>query len=320
MRSKNNNFSFSAFSQSDLLIYHTTREGEKRIGDTILPMSDASTANFIILGISESIGPLANRGNEGAENAFESFLPSFLSMQDFNHGCACIGEVTWIGVHKELFLLRDYISELDEFVLTILVKYVHLNQIPIVIGGGHNNALPLIRWANLKNGKIDVLNFDAHADCREMEGRHSGNSFSYAISEMLIDKYHVFGLHKAYLNSFSYQFLIDNAAAFTFYENYLDSKGNLSSDIDDLISKRGQDSVFGIEIDLDCIADMPSSAISPSGWDFDEIRSSLRKLAHSNLKIAYLNLTEAAPLTDLEKKKVGKALAYLVRDFIEKSH
>ena len=302
MRSKNNNFCFNAFSQSELSIYHTTREGEKRIGDTILSMSDASNAKFIILGISESIGPLANRGNEGAENAFESFLPSFLSMQDFNHGCACIGNVTWIGADKELILLRDY---------------VHLQQIPIVIGGGHNNALPLIRWANLKNGKIDVLNFDAHADCREMEGRHSGNSFSYAISEMLIDKYHVFGLHKAYLNSFSHQFLIDNAAVVTFYENYLDGKGTLSSDIDDLISKRRKDSVFGIEIDLDCIADMPSSAISPSGWDFDEIRRSLRKLAHSNLKIAYLNLTEAAPISDLEKKKVGKALAYLVRDFIE---
>ena len=163
MRSKNNNFCFNAFSQSELSIYHTTREGEKRIGDTILSMSDASNAKFIILGISESIGPLANRGNEGAENAFESFLPSFLSMQDFNHGCACIGNVTWIGADKELILLRDYVSELDEFVLTILVKYVHFQQIPIVIGGGHNNALPLIRWANLKNGKIDVLNLKESA-------------------------------------------------------------------------------------------------------------------------------------------------------------
>jgi formiminoglutamase len=317
MLSKNNNYCFNAFSQSDLTTYHTTRGGEKRIGDTLLPMLAAPSAKFIILGISESIGPMANRGKAGAENTFESFLPSFLSMQDFNHDCACIGYVKWLGAEKKTFTLSNYVVELDEFVLTILLKYVQLNQIPILIGGGHNNALPLIKWANLKYGKIDVLNFDAHADCRAMEERHSGNSFSYAISEKLIEKYHVFGLHKAYLNSFSHRFMIDNGANFTFYENYLDGNGTLASDIEDLITIKGQDSVLGIEIDLDCIADMPSSAVSPSGWHFDEIRRSLRKLAHSTLKIVYLNLTEAAPISDLEKKKVGKALAYLVRDFIE---
>jgi formiminoglutamase len=97
----------------------------------------------------------------------------------------------------------------------------------------------------------------------------------------------------------------------------LDGKQSLDDDIKHLISSHPAASSLGIDIDMDCIADMPSSAISPSGWRFDEVRSALRKLAQSKLPISYLHLTEAAPITEVEQKKAGKALAYLVRDFIE---
>ena len=55
---------------------------------------------------------------------------------------------------------------------------------------------------------------------------------------------------------------------------------------------------MGIEIDMDAIAYMPSSAFSPSGWSLDQIRTLLLKLGHIKPQIAYLNLTEAAPLDD----------------------
>jgi formiminoglutamase len=60
---------------------------------------------------------------------------------------------------------------------------------------------------------------------------------------------------------------------------------------------------------------MPSSALSPSGWSLDQMRSLLLKMGHLNAQIAYLNLTEAAPLDEREDLVVGKALSYLVRDF-----
>lgn len=317
MQSKNSNYQFKTFSKSQISVYHTARQGEKRVGASIFSIQESSEAKFILLGISESIGPLANGGRKGAENAFESFLPFFLNTQDFRHDAACIGMIQWIGTYAEDSILSDYVNELDEFVLTVLTQYVHQNQIPVVIGGGHNNALPLIRWANLSQKKIEVVNMDAHADCRALEGRHSGNSFSFAINEGILHKYNVFGLHRPYLNGVSHQFLLDHSANFTFYEDYLDGKQGLNDDLKHLISSLPIDSLLGIDIDMDCIADMPSSAISPSGWHLDEVRSALRKLAQSKLPISYLHLTEAAPITELEQKKVGKALAYLVRDFIE---
>ena len=317
MQSKNSNYQFKSFSKSQISVYQSARQGEKRVGASIFSIQESSEAKFILLGISESIGALANGGNKGAENAFESFLPFFLNTQDFKHDTACIGMIQWIGTYAEDSILTDYVNELDEFVLNVLTQYVSQNQIPVVIGGGHNNALPLIRWANLSQKKIEVLNLDAHADCRAIEGRHSGNSFSYAIKEGQLHKYHVFGLHRPYLNDVSHQFLLDHCANFTFYEDYLDGKQSLDDDIKHLISSHPIASSLGIDIDMDCIADMPSSAISPSGWRLDEVRSALRKLAQSNLPISYLHLTEAAPITEVEQKKAGKALAYLVRDFID---
>jgi formiminoglutamase len=72
----------------------------------------------------------------------------------------------------------------------------------------------------------------------------------------------------------------------------------------------------GLEIDMDAIALMPSSAFSPSGWQLDQIRTLLLKLGHIRPQIAYLNLTEAAPNDEKEDLIVGKALSYLVRDFL----
>jgi formiminoglutamase len=316
MLSKNSNFELVSFTEKDFSIYTSTRPGENRVGQSLIAENAPVKARYIILGISESIGPMANGGLKGAENAFLSFCSSFLNTQDFQHNCACIGFVKWIGSTTSKEQLTDFVVELDEFVLSVLTKYLRREQVPILIGGGHNNALPLIRWSNLFNDKIDVLNIDAHADCRALEGRHSGNSFSYAIHEGLIKKYHVFGLHRAYLNATSLNYLNENHAGYTFYEDYLDGHRHLSDDIEKLILDQVQNTSIGLEIDMDCIADMPSSAISPSGWRLDQLRSAVRKLANSTLNIAYLHLTEAAPTSDQDKKKVGKALSYLVRDFI----
>jgi formiminoglutamase len=316
MLSKNSNFELITFTERDFSFYTSLRPGENRVGQSFMANNDPLKAKFILLGISESIGPLANGGLQGAENAFLSFASSFLNTQDFPHNCACAGYIKWIGLTANNGHLSELVVELDEFVYEVLTKSLRVDQIPIVIGGGHNNALPLIRWANLFHAKIDVLNIDAHADCRALEGRHSGNSFSYAMQEGLINKYYVFGLHQAYLNAASTQLLIDNKAEYAFYEDYLDGNRNLHDDINGLIVNKLNPDPIGIEIDMDCIADMPSSAISPSGWRLDEIRTVVRKLAKSTLNIAYLHLTEAAPSSEEDKKKVGKALSYLVRDFI----
>jgi formiminoglutamase len=45
---------------------------------------------------------------------------------------------------------------------------------------------------------VNAINFDAHSDFRILEGRHSGNGFSYAYEEGFLKNILFFGLHENY--------------------------------------------------------------------------------------------------------------------------
>ena len=86
-------------------------------------------------------------------------------------------------------------------------------------------------------------------------------------------------------------------------------------DIEDVL-RQISDVSLGVELDMDAIIDMPSSAFTPSGFSLEEARKYVIKCAKSK-KAAYLHLPEAAPKNEREEAIVGKALAYLVSDFIK---
>jgi formiminoglutamase len=66
---------------------------------------------------------------------------------------------------------------------------------------------------------------------------------------------------------------------------------------------------------MDCIAGMPSSAFTPSGFTLEQARTYVRKMALLP-NVCYLHLPEAAPVNASDAKITGKALAYLTWDFI----
>lgn len=316
--SKQNNFFFETFNSECKEIGFVSRPGETRIGDFNL---SNPTARFVILGIEESVGPIANQGNSGSENAFRSFMRVFLNSQVYPEfkidSISILGSIRHKSPNTFLENTSELVAELDVFVVQILKDCVSANQIPIVIGGGHNNSYPLIKWIS-QFELINVINLDPHADCRETNERHSGNSFSFALQNKLITEYVVLGLHEGFNNSFIRQFLKQNKVEHTFFEDYLVGKQNLIQDALQVIQTWNEaQKRIGIEIDMDCIANMPSSAVSPSGWTLDQVRSYLIHISSNARKVAYLHLPEAAPKNEVEAKMVGKALTYLVRDFIQ---
>ncbi len=320
VNSKEGSFLFEEFDSTFLLKFFTHRNGETRIGDFDL---NKKNARFVILGIEESIGPQANNGFSGSENAFGSFLSILLNSQ-VHEGLnidqiSILGSVKYTSSFSSVELASKQVAELDDFVIELLNERVSENQIPIVIGGGHNNAYPLIKWSS-RDKAINVLNLDPHADCREIDCRHSGNSFSYAINQDLLKEYAVLGLHEAFNNSFIRNFLIGQRIKHTYFEDYLVGNRNLIDDASEIVQSWNLDKLrIGIEIDMDCIANMPSSAFSPSGWSLDEVRAYLMRIIPQVEQLAYIHLPEAAPKNDLESKLVGKALTYLVRDVVNKA-
>ena len=74
----------------------------------------------------------------------------------------------------------------------------------------------------------------------------------------------------------------------------------------------------GIEIDLDAIENVLSSAISPTGFSVVQARQFVHQAA-SKSKVAYLHICEGASILDNGQKSTatGKLISYLVTDFIK---
>jgi formiminoglutamase len=82
-----------------------------------------------------------------------------------------------------------------------------------------------------------------------------------------------------------------------------------------------QNDCFGIEIDLDAIPNIPSSAMTLSGFSIEELRQFVTFFG-KNKNAAYLHICEGAP--DLAEGKnthlIGKLIGYLVTDFIKSNN
>jgi len=316
------NFRFVTFQPQDILKLTKIRSGEVKIGEKITSNWNLSSKKkYVLIGVAEDIGPQANYGLPGAKNAFEAFLPFFLNMQS-NEYCKgenieCCGYIEQLTEFSTIEKAQILVQELDELLTKLINPLLQKGQIPIIIGGGHNNAYPIIRaFNNAKKKRLSVINLDPHADCRTINGRHSGNSFSTALHRQEINNYSVLGLHQAYNNEWTYNFLNHNCCFYTHFDKYMVNPQQLQTDIEKVIRLDSEENYLGIELDLDSIKNMPSSARTPSGFSIEQARMYIMRIVELKQNIAYLHLSEGAPTTPNEKHTVGKTLAYLVHDFI----
>lgn len=318
---KNGSFVFRAMASDKLNALITRRIGETKLGEVLAKDWRDPSCRYVLLGICEDIGPRANNGLGGARNGWDAFLPNFLNLQA--NRFITPGSVHLLGridpadpdAEQDQATLRECVAELDEFVLHTVLPVMQAGKVPIVIGGGHNNAYPLIQAASRVLGHaVDVINLDPHADCRPLEGRHSGNSFSYGIINGFIREYAVFALHRARNSEAILQFMDDHQVHHTFYAEYMMDPLRFHRELDDFVA--AADTPLCVELDMDVIRHMPSSAFSPSGMVLEEARYYLRRILGSPRPVPYVHLPEAAPTTPSQGRIVGKALAFLVHDVI----
>lgn len=330
---------WKAFTKSDAEEIIQFRSHEIKLGQSMRYVESAHTeelkrlahigVQYVIFGLPECIGPMANLGRPGCENAWNAFVPSFLNMQhnqwiDPRHfsviGSVDLNEEQDIGMNlssrdKNYFdSLRQIVESIDRKVSLFASEVLNAGLIPIVIGGGHNNAYPLIKASAEYSGRgIQVVNCDPHADFRPLEGRHSGNPFSYAVKNDFLRHYSVIGLHQNYNSQESMDMMREAGMHFNFWEDINDWELMLDHSKAQL-SQYGL--ALGIELDMDALAYMPSSAMSPEGLSLQAARAYIRKMATFE-KIAYVHLPEAAPITDADIRLTAKALSYLVSDFVK---
>ena len=314
-------------SRDELMTLTNIREGETKLGQrmaTIVNIDQLKShpARFVLLGIPEDVGVRANGGQPGAAMNWEPVLKAICNIQSTNKlsgeellvlGTINVTEEQFESSYADTPRLRELVARIDEKVVEVMLQVFDAGKVPIVIGGGHNNAYPLLKALSIsKQTAVNALNIDAHADFRKQEGRHSGNGFSYAFEEGYLQKYAPWGLHENY-NS---QYLLDQMNQYqerimcTFFEDFLTWKTDPGSAFDR--SMQFVQGVYGLELDIDCMAGMAASAASPSGFTAEVVRSMIYQTRA--FKPAYFHICEGIAE---HQALLPKLIAFLVSDFIK---
>ncbi len=339
------------YGKDDILSLTRIRRFETRLGERMQHLGkepdwmerlQQSTARYVLLGIPESIGVKANEGIGGAETAWLSFLSAFLNVQsnDFLSGEEILllghfdfGDIQYLidnnayNPEERTDAYRHAVNLLDEAVEAVIKTITAAGKLPVVIGGGQNNAYPLIKGAakglhkagRIPLAQINAVNLDAHPDFRVTEGRHSGNGFRYANEDGYLGKYCGIGLHENYLpQNVLMDLHQDPFMEYITYEDiFLHEKRNF---IQAVAHATGftEDSYTGVELDLDSIEGVLSSAATPSGITVLQARQFLNFVAQ-DAKVAYLHICEGATqLADGRRdESTGKLISYLVTDFVK---
>jgi formiminoglutamase len=333
------------FTMNDLAKITNHRSGEIKFGEKMItlpkgtdPISFLKTceAKYVLLGIPEDIGVRANYGRPGAASAWDVAIKNIANIQ---HNRFCKGNqiivLGQIKVCEEMKAAEDLdfnniadrskfsqlVEKIDKDVSHIVFNIIKSGKIPIIIGGGHNNSYGNIKGAALAKGKpINAINFDAHSDFRILEGRHSGNGFSYAYEEGFLKKYFIFGLHENHTSK-SVLDLIKKTDARVRYNTYDSLKIRKEKEFNpEMVNALEfvKTDFFGIEIDLDAIPNIASSAMTLSGFSVEELRQFISFFGQ-NSNATYLHICEGAPDLGEEKNDhlIGKLIGYLVTDFIK---
>lgn len=325
------------YNRERILEKTSVRKYEVKIGEQIEILESLSAlqqtpAKFILIGIAEDIGIRANHGRSGAHETWEKALQTFLNLQHtpYTHRIALLGE---IDCREEMYIsnqlqpeeqnyleaLGALVEKIDKKVSIIAKEVISYGKVPILIGGGHNNCYGLIEGAFLaKETAINTINFDAHTDFRTLEHRHSGNGFSYAFSKGYINKYFILGLQRNYTSQSIWDQLEQHPEQIQyllFEDIILKNKFTYDEALQYAIDFIQHQS-FGIELDLDSISSIGSSAMTPSAFDLNQARKFLYRLSHLQNCI-YIHLCEGSPSHEAFTNQVGKVLSYLISDCID---
>lgn len=343
---------FKPYHKADVLAHTSIRRFETKLGEVLEPFKRMNesveecvaqlSAKFVILGVVEDIGVKANYGMGGTGSAWVPFLQQFCNIQsnDFLMGndIAIAGHFDFSQIQalieknahtpqEKVEAYRLAVNTIDDEVEKLIKLLVQHGKIPIVIGGGHNNAYPCLKGAAKalhKQGKIplsciNAINLDAHADYRPQEGRHSGNAFRYAEADGYLQKYCVVGLQENTIAQNVWSDIVNNPFIdlITYEDIFIHEKRSFLQAVHHAIDFTN-DGFVGIELDVDAIENTLCSASSPAGVSVQQARQYIT-LATKLSNVAYVHICEgAASLTNGQRSTtIGKLISFLTADAIK---
>ena len=342
---------FKFYSKKDILSLTKVRRFETKLGERIQCIPEnadwpevlaQSSAKYVLLGIPEDIGVMANFRQGAVDTAWYPFLHSFLNTQsnDFMSGDEILllghydfGDIKYLiennAYHPEekADACRHAVNIIDEEVEQIIKSIAFYRKIPLVIGGGRNNAYPLIKSVAKglhKSGALPIAQINAISVCGEagydaMEGRHCSNAYSYAETDGYLGKYAIVGLHQNAISQNVLSKMHDNHFIhYSFYEDIFIQERK--SFIQAIAHATGftEESYCGVELSMDIMEHIFSNAHTPVGLSALQARQYIN-FAGTDVKAAYLHLCDGVcQMHDgLKTDETARLMNFLVSDFVK---
>lgn len=313
---------FQCFNPQDCAQILSLRSGETKLGQKLQFVSsleeiEHSSAKYVILGTGEDAGVKLNQGIGGAQTSWQSFLKAWVNIQvhpEMKPEHILIAGA-WQPEAEES--VQEVVSYLDHVLTEVVTRIVSWGKVPIIIGGGHNNAYGAIRGAASALGKaIGVINCDPHADLRATDTRHSGNGFSFALQEGYLHKYFILGMHQAYNNVYIRNLMGENEQLSCLWYEDIFWKQSISWEGAIEQARNFVGAPYGLELDMDSIEHVLTSAMTPMGISAQQAGMYVYQLAN---QACYFHLAEGVYQREDGQvwPMIGKLQSYLVQAFIK---
>jgi formiminoglutamase len=342
---------FKYYNKQDILSLTKLRRFETKLGEMVQVIDDQhnlekslsdTISKYVLIGIPEDIGVRANSGIGGSDTAWLPFLQSFFNIQssDFLLGDELLalghfdfGDLQFLidknaqDGEEKLEAYRHAVNTIDDEVEGLIKLVTAAGKIPVVVGGGHNNAYPLIKGSAkglhkaglIPLAQINCINLDAHTDYRPLEGRHSGNAFRYAEEDGYLAKYCVIGIHENYIPQNVWMDIVNNPFidCITYEDIFIHEKRSFLQAVAHATNYT-EDNFTGIELDLDSIEYTLASAFTPSGLTPQHARQ-FANFTGMEKRTAYFHICEGASrlINGKTDDSMGKLISYLVSDFVK---
>ncbi len=336
---------FKPYTKNDVLLRTQLRKWETKLGEVVQTAQpglsvqkelEQSTASYVLFGIPEDIGLRANTGATGNSAAWHPFLKALLNMQsnEFLEGeeLLLLGHFDFADIEllidkmaldaaEKMSAYRHAVHSIDEAVEGLVKTIVQAGKIPVVIGGGHNNAYPCIKGAAkglaaaglIPLPQINCINLDCCAGYGPAEGRHSGNAFRYADDDGFLQRYCAIGVQESNLQQMVWMDILDNPFldCITYEDVFVRRKHSFEAAVEHAVDFT-DDNYVGVELDMDVVTE------DAGGLGASHARQYV-SITGNKAKAAYLHIAEGTKAMQHgnTNEAAGKLTALLVTDFIK---
>jgi len=266
---------------------------DEHFGDIVqrATLADAHEYNAVIVGEPYDGGQVSVRGASlGPEGVRQGLAET--KTCNLNHG-----PVTDVGDLGDIDIpWGEEVVETQEYIKSAARAVHQLDTFPVFVGGGHDLGYPNSRPLVDMYDSVAIINFDAHADVREVVDKpYNGSPFRQVLEEGLDDYAFVGGRHHETSTSYV-EYMNENGHEIIPSEDVgADPVGSVERAIDSI----GDVDAIHVSCDLD-VLDMTAApgttAPTPGGLSTRELYTCLRTVAHDSRVVSFDLIGCAPPL------------------------